>query len=175
MKPVQDADAELEIPTLARFATKNKYAGYIGEASRPGALFMFRTWRDLDNRKQAYLTILTWLESSPPEVSLQNPYFFCESGEMTWRDLSATIGEALHEAGKIHEPEPKSIPSEQYVDLFGKFTPDVVGCNARHKAERVRLLGWEPKHIDVKKSFVEEELPVLLKERTFKASNLALA
>lgn len=94
---------------------------------------------------------------------------------MNWKYISATIGEALLDAGKTDGPVPTSIPSAQYVDLFGKFTPEVVGCNARRKAGRVRALGWKPKYTDVKQAFVEEELPILLRENGFKTSVLALA
>ena len=60
-----------------------------------------------------------WLENTPPEEVLKNPYFFCENGkEFSWREAAEQIGKALFEAGKIRSPEPKTIPKDLYRDLF---------------------------------------------------------
>lgn len=123
---------------------------------------------------QAYMAILHWLESSPPSVGLEHPYFFCESGETSWYDLSAAIARELHRKGKIEIPTPVKIPEEKWVDLFGKFTPDVIGCNARCRAYRLKSLGWEPKQLSLQDALVEEDLPVVLAEKGFIASSLAL-
>ena len=52
---------------------------------------------------------------------------------------------------------------EWYGDLFGDVTPAIVGLNSRSRAKRLRALGWEAKEKDWKRSYVEDELPNLLK------------
>jgi nucleoside-diphosphate-sugar epimerase len=61
--------------TMARFAIKHKYAGYVGKGKSVWALIHVK---DLS---YGYLTMLQWLERSPPDIALEHPYFFCENGE----------------------------------------------------------------------------------------------
>ncbi|KAI9662941.1 MAG: hypothetical protein M1821_007988 [Bathelium mastoideum] len=124
---------------------------------------------------QAYMLIVKSLEAGTSALNLTNPYFFCENGEISWRDLAALIGRDLHKNGKVESPEPRQIPSSEWTDLFGEFTPAVVGCNARNKADRLRELGWSPRELDVAKAYESEDLPILLKETEFSRSGLTLS
>lgn len=102
-----------------------------------------------------------------PSQLLENPYFFCESTgdkEPSWKDVAALIGESLHKAGKIEYPEPRTLPESLYGDVFGEFTGAVIGLNSRSRANRLRALGWEAREKDWRKSYVEDELPEILKE-----------
>ena len=109
------------------------------------------------------------------KIDLSNPYFFCESGEVSWYDISAAIGKALYADGKVDSPDAKEIPPSDYEDLWGQFTPDVVGCNSRNKADRLRELGWEPIELSVFDAYEKEELPMLLKETGFARSTMTLS
>ena len=51
-----------------------------------------------------------------------------------------------------------------YGDLFGMYTKVVIAANSRSQADRLRGLGWEPKHFSVRDAFKQEELPILLRE-----------
>ncbi|CAC9890275.1 unnamed protein product [Aureobasidium pullulans] len=149
----------IQVMTMARFALKHKYAGYVGGGKGIWGLVHVK---DLS---YGYATILQWLEASPDEVSLENPYFFCENGEeATWAECAAFIGKGLKAAGKIEDEAPRQIPEEQYGDLFGKYSDVVIASNARNRAERLRQLGWRPKYTDIHQAFRDEELPVLLNE-----------
>ncbi|CAK3902302.1 Hypothetical predicted protein [Lecanosticta acicola] len=149
----------IHIPTMARFALKHNYAGYVGGGE--GRWTMIH----VSDLSRGYMTMLQWLEQSPPEVALEHPYFFCENGEeLSWKQLATFIGEDLHAAGRIAQPDPREIPKEQYHDLFGPYSMVVIGSNARNRGERLRELGWKPTHLSVRQSFHEEDLPVLLKE-----------
>jgi hypothetical protein len=121
------------------------------------------------------LTILHWLEQSSQQIGLEHPYFFCEGGEMSWDDIAVLIGSVLHREGKIEDPSPKTIPQSQYGDLFGEATPDVVGCNCRHSADRLLKLGWKPKQNGLRKAYEAEDPPLLLQEKGFNQSNLTLS
>ncbi|CAD0083824.1 unnamed protein product [Aureobasidium vineae] len=149
----------IQVITMARFALKHKYAGYVGGGKGIWGLIHVK---DLS---YGYATILQWLENSPETVSLENPYFFCENGtEATWAECAGFIGKELKAVGKIEDASPREIPSEQYNDLFGKYSDVVIASNARNRAERLRQLGWRPKHTDIHQAFRDEELPILLKE-----------
>lgn len=149
----------IQVITMARFALKHRYAGYVGGGKGIWGLVHVK---DLS---YGYATVLKWLEDSPDVAGLENPYFFCENGkEATWGECAAFIGKELKAVGKVDDASPREIPKEQYVDLFGKYSDVVIASNARNRAERLRQLGWRPKHTDVHQAFKDEELPVLLKE-----------
>lgn len=158
----------IQIPSLTRYALKHGFAAHYGAGD---AVWSVVHVRDL---ARAYVVLLHRLEAEPyGSAELENPYYFCESssssdeqGEVSWGEIAATIGQALHERGLIADAAPRTVPPETYGDLFGDFTEAVVGRNSRSRAERLRALGWKPVEKGWKASFLEDELPAILKERT---------
>jgi nucleoside-diphosphate-sugar epimerase len=149
----------IQVITLARFALKHKYAGHVGKGKAEWGTI------HVSDLSHGYLTMLKWLESSPPEAALEHPYFFCENGEeISWGDIAAFIGEELKAAGRLDDASPREIPKEQWDDLFGMYSSVVVGANARNRADRLRDLDWKPTHRDMREAFKKEELPTLLSE-----------
>lgn len=149
----------IQIVTMARFAMKNKYAGYVGKGKSLWGLI------HVNDLSYGFLTMLQWLEQAPPEAALEHPYFISENGkELSWRDAAAIIGDELTAAGKLSDPAPCQIPKDQFKDLFGHYNMVILGQNARNRADRLRKLGCEAKHTDVRQASREEELPLLLKE-----------
>ena len=154
----------IQLPTLTRFALKHGYAGYVGEGEA--------VWSNVHVKDlvRAYRMILHHLENAPAgdDEDAANPYYFCEStgdAEVSWREIAALVGASLHKAGRLEDPTPRQIPKEQYDDIFGPaFTEAVMGLNSRSRANRVRALGWKPVAKSWSTSFVEDELPVILKE-----------
>ncbi|KAI5240512.1 NAD(P)-binding protein [Aureobasidium subglaciale] len=145
----------IQVITMARFALKHKYTGYMGGRQRDLGPYL----------SYGYVTIPHWLENSPDTVSLENPYFFCENGtEASWAECAGFIGKELKAAGKIEDATPLEIPSEQYEDLFGNYSDVVIASSARNRADRLNQLGWRPKHTDIRLAPRDEELPLLLKE-----------
>lgn len=126
-------------------------------------------------QEKAYMTIVAWLDGTD-DAGLQHPYFFCESGEISWKRLAIIIGSELYKEVKIESPQARCIPKNQYDDLYGEFTADVIGCNTRCKSDRLRGLGWTASDFldDLTKAFVTEDLPALLQEKEFKPSLLNL-
>lgn len=153
----------IQIPTLTRFALKHGFSGHVG----PGLSVESNIHvRDL---ARAYIVLLHHLEASPAAATLSNPYYFCETtgdAEPSWRDVAAVIGEGLHAAGRLSDPTPKPIPKELYEDVFGEYTGAVLGLNSRSRAVRLRELGWNPVEKGWRESYLEDELPVILKEET---------
>ncbi|KAK5057550.1 hypothetical protein LTR84_011550 [Exophiala bonariae] len=149
----------IQIPVLTRFALKHGYSGHVGKG------LAVESQIHLDDLTRAYIVLLHHMESSSPSEFLKNPYFFCENGHDTsWKAIAEMIGKGLHKAGKIESPEPRTVPKSDYADLWGEYTPAVVGLNSRSRAVRLRALGWEAKEISVGDSFERFELPELLKE-----------
>lgn len=149
----------IQIPTMARFAMKHGYAGYVGGGKA--------VWGQIHVKDLArgYSTILHYMESTNASETLKNPYFFAENGkELSWGQMAGIVGQGLHKAGKLSSSEPKEIPKELYSDLFGDWSVAVAGRNARCRANRLRALGWNPKEKTTLESFLEDEAPILLKE-----------
>jgi nucleoside-diphosphate-sugar epimerase len=156
----KDNRLSIQIPTMARFAVKHGYAGYVGGGKS--------VWGHVHvaDLARGYLTILHYLESTPADKVLENPYFFIENGEeYSWERCAAEIGKGLKEAGKIQDATPRQIPKELYNYVFGDWSPTVVGQNARNRANRLRALGWKPREKSTFQSLVEDELPVILAEK----------
>ena len=150
----------IQLPTLARYSIKHGYAGQIGKG--------LSVWNQIHVKDLArgYMVLLHWMESSPIDEVAQNPYFFCENGqELSWGECAAEIGRILKKAGKIGQSTPKTIPEENYGDLFGGFSRVVVGSNARNRASRLRKFGWAPLEKETFASLVEDEIPRILQEK----------
>lgn len=157
----------IQIPTLTRFALKHGFAPHVGQGKGVESNI------HVLDLARAYIVLLHHLEKSTAAQSLENPYFFCETTgdkEPSWREVAELIGEQLHKAGKIDDPEPRELPDKLSDDLFGRFTGATVGLNSRSRAVRLRELGWQPREKDWRRSYIEDELPELLKEETGKFS-----
>ena len=149
----------IQLPTLTRFAVKHGYAAHVGQGL---PIWNYVHVRDL---ARGYLLILQWLAGNESSDIYQNPYFFVESGEEhSWKESASAIGEALRDAGKISDATPKTIPEDSYKDIFGEYTPHVVGANARNRANRLRSLGWIAKEKDSFTSLREDEIPLILQD-----------
>ncbi|KAK4621928.1 Oxidase ucsJ [Fulvia fulva] len=140
----------IQIPTLNRFALKHGFAAHVGKGEGVESNIHVK---DL---ARAYI------------VS-KNPYYFCETTgdkEPSWREVAELIGEQLHKVGKIQDPKPRQLKEDLWADVFGDFTGAVIGLNSRSRAVRLRELGWKPQEKGWRASYVEDELPQILKEET---------
>ncbi|KAI1455565.1 NAD(P)-binding protein [Annulohypoxylon moriforme] len=155
----------IQIPTLTRYALKYGYAGHIG-----AGLAVESNIHVLDLAR-AYIVLLHHLESTQAESQdiLENPYYFTETtgdNEPSWKDIATLIGTELHKAGHISDPNPRTIPPENYHNLFGSFTDAVTGLNSRSRAIRLRELGWKPMEKSWVESYAQDELPFILNEES---------
>lgn len=151
----------IQIPTLTRFALKHGYAAHVGKG-----LGVESNIHVMDLAR-AYIVLLHHLEKVSPKATLENPYYFCEAtgeNEPSWYEVAKAIGEGLHKAGKIESPEPRELTKDLWGDVFADFTGAVIGLNSRSRALRLRELGWKPTEKDWKSSYLEDELPEILKE-----------
>lgn len=150
----------IQVPTMSRFAIKHRYAGYAG-----GGKAIWSTVHVADLAR-AYVLILRWVEQASDNVALENPYFFCETGEeISWGEIAGMIGENLQPLGKVDEAEAREVPEAEFGDLFGPYSTREIGANSRSRAQRVRKLGWRPRAKTIRDAFKTEELPLLLEEK----------
>lgn len=152
----------IQIPTLTRFALKHGYAAHVGKGRAVESNI------HVLDLARAYVVLLHHMEQASPSSILENPYYFCEStgdNEPSWKDIADAIGEGLEKAGRIKSAKPKELPTDLYSDVFGEYTPPVIGLNSRSRAVRLRELGWEPKEKDWRSSYLEDELPKILEEK----------
>ncbi|KAI0108056.1 NAD(P)-binding protein [Daldinia grandis] len=153
----------IQIPVLTRYALKHGYAGHVG------AGLSVESNIHVNDLARGYVTLLHHLESTPasdPDI-LENPYYFCETtgdNEPSWQDISSLIGTELHKAGLIPDSNTRTIPPENYDDLFMDSTPAIIGLNSRSRAVRLRELGWKPVEKSLSESYIQDELAVILKE-----------
>ncbi|KAF2452218.1 NAD(P)-binding protein [Karstenula rhodostoma CBS 690.94] len=149
----------IQVPTVARFALKHGFAGHVG-----AGLSVESQIHVLDLAR-AYIVLLHYMEKSPASVFLDNPYFFCENGrEFSWREVAEQVGKSLKEKGLLKDAEPKEFSEKDWEELFGEYTGAVIGLNSRSRAVRLRELGWEAREKGIWESWLEDELPELLKE-----------
>ncbi|RDH28692.1 hypothetical protein BDQ94DRAFT_162659 [Aspergillus welwitschiae] len=104
--------------------------------------------------KHSYVTLLHWLEENPAPTVAENPYVFCENGEeLSWRV-----------AGKVADQTPQTIPQ------------DMIGSNARNRANRLRKIGWEARKKKTFASLTEDGIPhILLETGEFNGYSAAVA
>lgn len=149
----------IQFPTIARFALKHGFAGHVGKG-----LSVESQIHVLDLAR-AYIVLLHHIEQSPPKMLLENPYTFCENGkEFSWHEVASQIGKSLKDKGLIVDVEPREFTREDFEDLFGEDTGGVMGLNSRSRAVRLRELGWKAREKDIWESWVEDELPELLRK-----------
>lgn len=154
-----DKRLSIQLPTIVKYSLKHGYAGQIGKG--------LSVWNQIHvaDLARGYITLLHWMEQTGTDDVNTNPYWFCENGEeLPWGVFSAEIGRSLYQAGRIKDPEPKTIPPENYGDLFGEGSGSVLGSNSRSRANRLRGLGWQSREKKTLQSLLEDEIPILLKE-----------
>ncbi|KAF1967215.1 NAD(P)-binding protein [Bimuria novae-zelandiae CBS 107.79] len=157
----------IQVPTIARFALKHGFVGHVGKG-----LSVESQIHVLDLAR-AYIILLHYMETSPAEVFLQNPYFFCENGrEFSWREVAEEVGKTLMEKGLLQDAEPREFSREDWEDLFGGDTGATIGLNSRSRAVRLRELGWDAREKGIWESWREDELPELLREECLGKSSV---
>ena len=79
-------------------------------------------------------------------------FYFAETGEYTFRQVSTVIAKTLYELGASEEWEAFDCPVGLDAEIFGAATQGiapwfVLGGNSRARAEKARvILKWDPEH-----------------------------
>jgi nucleoside-diphosphate-sugar epimerase len=123
--------ASVQLPRLVRQAQKSGVVRHVGSGGN--------IWSNVHIDDVADLYALA-LEKTPAGT-----FYFVESGEASFREMSAAIAEAMH-LGK-----PQDWPLEDAQAEWGyEMASYGLGSNSRVRGERARtLLGWQPKRTSV--------------------------
>jgi nucleoside-diphosphate-sugar epimerase len=115
----------VQLPRLLKQARKSGIVRHVG----PGR----NIWSNvhIDDVVDLYLLALDKAEAGA--------FYFVESGEAAFRDMSAAIAKALNLG------EPQDWPLEQAKEEWGyEMASYGLGSNSRVRGERARKLGWQP-------------------------------
>jgi len=123
--------ASVQLPRLVRQAQKSGVVRHVGSGGN--------TWSNVHIDDVAELYRLA-LEKSPAGM-----FYFVESGEASFREMSAAIARAM----KLGEPQ--DWPLDEAQKEWGyEMASYGLGSNSRVRGERARkLLGWQPKRTSV--------------------------
>lgn len=123
--------ASVQLPRLERQAKKSGVVRHVGRG--------LNIWSNvhIDDVVDAYRRAL---EKTPAGT-----FYFIESGEAQFRDMTAAMAKALGLRG------PEDWPLEQAIEEWGyEMASYGLGSNSRVRGERARtLLGWQPKQTSV--------------------------
>jgi nucleoside-diphosphate-sugar epimerase len=89
----------------------------------------------------------------------QEGYYFVESGDFAWKDISYKIAEILNEKKQLETPDVDQLSVDEASKLH-PWAPVLWGGNCRSRASRLRSLGWKPTGPTVAKclpSMIESE------------------
>ncbi|RMD43652.1 hypothetical protein DV735_g1409, partial [Chaetothyriales sp. CBS 134920] len=147
------------IPNMTRFAIRHGYAPVIGEG------LAVETPVHVMDLARGYVAVMHYLEAAEQADVRANPYWLCENGaEFSWREAAEVIARGLAGAGKVESAAAVgNPPPELYGELIGDRTESFMGLNCRGRAVRLRQLGWEPREKGIWESYLEDELPVILR------------
>jgi len=131
--------ASVQLPRLVRQAQKSGVVRHVGSGGN--------IWSNVHIDDVAELYRLA-LEKTPAGT-----FYFVESGEASFRDMSAAIARAM----KLGEPQ--DWPLEEAQKEWGyEMASYGLGSNSRVRGERARkLLGWQPRRTSVI-DWIEQEL-----------------
>ncbi|KZV94948.1 hypothetical protein EXIGLDRAFT_611195, partial [Exidia glandulosa HHB12029] len=87
-------------------------------------------------------------------------FFFCESGQHSWRELTEAVAEALYKRGIVPTKEVTSVSYEDAVKAHPWAF--AVMTNSFGKATKARQMGWVPKHVNWRAD-VDEDVERALK------------
>lgn len=90
----------------------------------------------------------------------QEGYYFVESGEFAWKDISHGIAKILNEQKQLETPDVDQLLVDEASKLH-PWAPVLWGGNCRSRASRIRSLGWNPTG-----PTVAECLPSMIKDET---------
>ncbi|KAH9972083.1 hypothetical protein BGW80DRAFT_393946 [Lactifluus volemus] len=125
----------IQIPLAIKASLDRGQGGVIGEGKN--------TWPHVEIHELAemYQILFDAALSDPNVPHGREGYYFAENGEYRLSDLAQTYSQVLYDLGKAKSPQPTSFTDEEAQKYFGG---PFLGSNTRCKAERARILGWNP-------------------------------
>ncbi|KAG1882321.1 hypothetical protein F4604DRAFT_1743478 [Suillus subluteus] len=122
----------IQIPSLIKASIDRKQGGVVGKG--------LNLWPNIhiDDTATLYTTVFDAAVKGPGEAGHgREGFYFGENGEASF------IAELLYEMKVGKSPEPTVFTEEELQKYFGG---PYLGSNSRVRAERARLIGWNPVH-----------------------------
>ncbi|KAH9945026.1 uncharacterized protein BXZ73DRAFT_73254 [Epithele typhae] len=138
-----------QIPALVRAAVERGRVAMVGNGEG--------LWGHVhvDDVSDLFALLVRTAATSPDRLAFgRDGYYFAEAGEYSHRALAERVGAALCELGAVADPAPVGYMTDEEIAAHAHAERFLVasGTNARCRAERSRLLGWEA----TAKSSIEE-------------------
>ncbi|KAI0920653.1 hypothetical protein AcV5_010335 [Taiwanofungus camphoratus] len=128
------------IPSLINASLDRKQGGVLGVGKA--------IWSNVsvDDVADLYIILLDAIAESPERVGHgREGIYFGENGEHTGYDISKAIAQALVELGVSKSAVPTLYTTEELVKYWGSEpVGNIMGTNARCRADRGRSIGWKP-------------------------------
>ncbi len=92
-----------------------------------------------------------------------NGFYFSETGEHAWKDITAKIAEELYKNKAITSPDVTEFTNEEVETFLGKKAPYLIGSNSRSRSKRAGKLGWKPNESNPTIfEHIEQEVKIIL-------------
>lgn len=151
----------MQIPGLAECFLK------LGKAFQVNRGQNFWSSVHIHDLSQAYRLLAESAIAGPGGKASWGPsegYFFTESDEHRWCDLSVALAQKAQKMGLLKTDEVDSLSPEE-VEKMHRYGSVLWGCNSRSRASRLRReLGWTPRGPGIEDTF-EEALKLEAKKR----------
>lgn len=127
-----------QIPRLIKASLDRKQGGVVGKG--------LNLWPNIhiDDVATLYISVFDAAMKGPDGTGHgREGYYFGENGEHRVGEISEVLAELLHEMKRAKNPEPTIFTDEELQKYFGGRW---MGSNSRARAERAKLIGWNPVH-----------------------------
>ncbi|KAG1882313.1 hypothetical protein F4604DRAFT_1743472 [Suillus subluteus] len=127
-----------QIPKLIKASIDRKQGGVVGKG--------LNLWPNIhiDDTATLYTTVFDAAVKGPGEAGHgREGFYFGANGEHCVGRISEVIAELLYEMKVGESPEPTVFTEEELRKYFGG---PYLGSNSRVRAERAKLIGWNPVH-----------------------------
>ncbi|KAG1763658.1 hypothetical protein EV702DRAFT_1157193 [Suillus placidus] len=128
----------IQIPSLIKSCIDRKQGGVVGKGSN--------VWPNvhISDTATLFTTVFDAAIKGPGEASHgREGFYFGANGEHRVGRISEIIAELLYEMKLGKSPEPTVFTEEELQKYFGG---PYLGSNSRVRAERAKLIGWNPLH-----------------------------
>ncbi|KAJ8585975.1 NAD(P)-binding protein [Rhizopogon salebrosus TDB-379] len=128
----------IQIPLVIKAGLAREQGGVVGKG--------LNVWPSIhiDDIATLYTTIFDTARKGPDATGHgRQGYYFGENGEYSVGELSQAIAKLLYETRLGRSPEANVFTDDELTKYFGGRW---LGTNSRARAERARLIGWNPTH-----------------------------
>ncbi|KAF7718836.1 Uncharacterized protein PECH_007145 [Penicillium ucsense] len=128
----------IQIPFLTEAILKRGRAFTVGDGKN--------VWDHIHVSDVAKACVFLVEEALKPQGSAQwgpTGYYFVESGEFAWREVSEAIAQLVKEEGKLEAADVDPLSVDEALK-FHPWAPVLWGGNCRSRASRLRSMGWKP-------------------------------